>query len=75
MMLPYNSTLDDVPSEQVWNKGWMCTGDNHHPLPLFKAEKKDDDKLPDDRQAWHTHKSTITTQEACYDACTALFKL
>jgi hypothetical protein len=48
MMLPYNSTLDDAPSDQAWNKGWMCKG-TPHPLPLFKAEKKDDDSLPDDR--------------------------
>jgi len=73
-MLPYNSTLDDVPSEQAWNKGYSCNR-RAYALPLFVGKREDVDDLPDNRQAWETHKSTITTQEACYTECQTFFKL
>jgi len=79
MMLPYNSTLGDVPSDQKWNKGWRCEGkkDNKnshiYPLPLWKGSMKK--ALEDDTKPWETNKSTITTQEACYTECQSLFSL
>lgn len=34
MTLPYNSTLDDVPSDQKWNKGWRCMGEQDKHVKL-----------------------------------------